>query len=187
MSKSNAHLVHTFMKSSKSNTNATHSWWRHQMKSFSALLAICAVTGHQWIPRTKAIDAELWCFLGSPPERMVFETLSCSLWRHCNVLWGIIGEISTHENKSLTWTEQNWSSTIQFSQSLSPLYCEGGGGYLNWHRLNWHRFPPVVKRNGRTGRVIIFNWRAAHYDRSHYFLSRPCKINQVVNRHITDD
>ena len=25
-------------------------------------------TGRQWIPRTKASDAELWCFLWSAPE-----------------------------------------------------------------------------------------------------------------------
>ena len=25
-------------------------------------------TGHRWIPRTKATDAELWCFLWFPPE-----------------------------------------------------------------------------------------------------------------------
>ena len=41
------------------------TWWRHQMKTLSALLAICAgnspVTGE--FPRTKASDAEeLWCF-----------------------------------------------------------------------------------------------------------------------------
>ena len=28
-------------------------------------------TGHQWIPRTKASDAELWCILWSAPEWMV--------------------------------------------------------------------------------------------------------------------
>ena len=37
------------------------TWWRHQMETVSALLAICAgnspVTGH----RTKVSDAELWC------------------------------------------------------------------------------------------------------------------------------
>ena len=27
-----------------------------------------AFTGHRWIPRTKASDAELWCFLWSAPE-----------------------------------------------------------------------------------------------------------------------
>ena len=50
-------------------------------------------TGHRWTPRTKASDAELWCFffyLG-PSKRWVkqswgwwFETPSRSLWRHCN-------------------------------------------------------------------------------------------------------
>ena len=34
-------------------------WWRHQMETFSALLAIC---------HTKASDGELWCFLWSAPE-----------------------------------------------------------------------------------------------------------------------
>ena len=70
------------------------TWWRHQMETFSALLAFgCGVfAGHRWIPRTKASDAELWCFLWSAPEptdmktmrRRWFETPSPSLWRHCN-------------------------------------------------------------------------------------------------------
>ena len=44
-------------------------WRRHQMKQmkpFSALLALCEgnppVSGHQWIPPTKASDAQLWYF-----------------------------------------------------------------------------------------------------------------------------
>ena len=46
------------------------SWWRHQMETFSVLLAILCrkFTGHRWIPHTKASDAELWCFLWSVPE-----------------------------------------------------------------------------------------------------------------------
>ena len=48
------------------------SWWRHQMETFSALLTLCAgnspVLGPRWIPRTKASDAELWCFLWSESE-----------------------------------------------------------------------------------------------------------------------
>ena len=44
-------------------------WWRHQMETFSALLALCAgIHRSRWIPRTKASDAELWCFLWSSPE-----------------------------------------------------------------------------------------------------------------------
>ena len=46
------------------------SWWRHQMETFSALLAICArnspVPGE--FPQTKASDAELWYLLWSAPE-----------------------------------------------------------------------------------------------------------------------
>ena len=50
-------------------------------------------TGHRWIPRTKASDAELWCFffylrLNQRPSKQSWgwwsETLSCSLWRHRN-------------------------------------------------------------------------------------------------------
>ena len=40
------------------NQSGKAAWWRHQMETFSALLAICA--------RTKASDAELWCFLWCP-------------------------------------------------------------------------------------------------------------------------
>ena len=68
-------------------------WWRHQMETFSALLVICSRNSrHRWIPRTKASDAELWCFLWSAPVKRMstqswgrwFETPSRSLWRHCN-------------------------------------------------------------------------------------------------------
>ena len=57
------------------------AWWRHQMKPFPA-----------WIPRTKASNAELWCFLWSAPWLSTqswgwwFETPTRSLWRHCNVI-----------------------------------------------------------------------------------------------------
>ena len=52
------------------------AWWRHQMETFFALLAICVenspvpgeFTGPRWIPRTKASDAEFWCFLWPASE-----------------------------------------------------------------------------------------------------------------------
>ena len=41
-----------------------------------------------WIPRTKASDAELWCFLRSASWiNGWFESPSSSLWRHCNCIW----------------------------------------------------------------------------------------------------
>ena len=49
-------------------------------------------TGRRWIPRTKASDAELWCFFDVPPNKQLSkqswgwwsETPSCPLWRQCN-------------------------------------------------------------------------------------------------------
>ena len=72
------------------------SWWRHQMETFSALLAICAGnspgTGEfpAQRPVTRSFDIffdlrlnkwlskQWWCWW--------FETLSPPLWRHCNVV-----------------------------------------------------------------------------------------------------
>ena len=50
-------------------------------------------TGHWWIPRTKASDVELWCFLdlrlnirlSKQLQGWWFETLLPPLWLHCNV------------------------------------------------------------------------------------------------------
>ena len=63
------------------------TWWRHQMETFSALLALCAgnsrVSGVTW-----SFDV---FFDLCPNQRLSkqwlgwwFETLSCSLWRHSN-------------------------------------------------------------------------------------------------------
>ena len=49
-------------------------------------------TGPRWIPRTRASDAELWCFFDLRLNRRLskqswgwwFETQSGSLWRHCS-------------------------------------------------------------------------------------------------------
>ena len=42
------------------------SWWRHQIETFSALLALC---------HTGLSDAELWRFLWSVPEQIVEHTI----------------------------------------------------------------------------------------------------------------
>ena len=66
----------------RSGTRRLHLWVRtglqmrytHMMTSsngntFRATGPLCGeFTGHRWIPRTKASDAELWCFLWSAPE-----------------------------------------------------------------------------------------------------------------------
>ena len=76
---------------SRHGTFTFHSWWRHQMETFSALLTL---TGDRWIPRTMASDAELWVFfdlrlnkrLNKQSRRRWFETPSHTLWRDCNVV-----------------------------------------------------------------------------------------------------
>ena len=71
------------------------SWWRHQMETFFALLALCTgeFTGDRGIPRTKARDAKLWCFLWSAPELTLEQTMETP------VIWHAIAPIMT----SLQW------------------------------------------------------------------------------------
>ena len=72
------------------------SWWRHQMKTFSALLAFCAenspVPGEFSAQRsvTRSFDVFFHLHLNKPSSKQSrgwwFETPSGSLWRQCNVM-----------------------------------------------------------------------------------------------------
>ena len=71
------------------------SWWRHQMKTFSASLAICA--GNSPVPGefptqrpvTRSYDVFFELRLNKRLSKQWwvcwFETPSCPLWRHCNM------------------------------------------------------------------------------------------------------
>ena len=71
------------------------SWWRHQMETFSTLLAICAgnssVNGEfpAQRPVTRSFDVFFDLRLNKRLSKQSwgwwFETLSRPLWRHCNV------------------------------------------------------------------------------------------------------
>ena len=64
-------------------------WWRHQMKTTSALVAFCA--GNSSVTGKKATD-KLWCFFDLRLNRQLskqcrhwwYETLPRSLWCHCS-------------------------------------------------------------------------------------------------------
>ena len=70
------------------------TWWRHQMETFSALLAICA--GNSRVPGefptkrlvTRSFDVFFDLRLNKRLRKQSwgwwFETLSRPLWRHCN-------------------------------------------------------------------------------------------------------
>ena len=72
------------------------TWWRHQMKTFSALLTICVgnspVSGEfpAQRPVTRSFkvlfDLRLNKRLSKQSWGWWFETLPCPLWRHCNEL-----------------------------------------------------------------------------------------------------
>ena len=71
-------------------------WWRHQMETFPALLALYVgnspVTGEfpSQRPVTRSFDVvfdlHLNKRLSKQSRRRWFETSSCSPWRHCNVI-----------------------------------------------------------------------------------------------------
>ena len=71
--------------------NGHHAlWWRHQMETFSALLALWEESvGHRWIPLAMTSDAELWCFLLSAPERTVEKTIETP------IIWEAVALIMT--------------------------------------------------------------------------------------------
>ena len=70
------------------------AWWRHQMETFSALLALCA--GNSLVtdefPAQRPVTWSFYVFfdlhlnqqLSKQWRRRWFETPSRSLWRHCN-------------------------------------------------------------------------------------------------------
>ena len=50
-------------------------------------------TGHQWIPRTKASEAELWCFLWSAPKYLLQHYLN----QCCNIVnWTLWNKVQWH-------------------------------------------------------------------------------------------
>ena len=76
-------------------TNYIYSWWRHQMETFSALLAICAGNspGTGEFPAQRPVTRSFDVYFDLRPNKRLskqslgwwFETLSPPLWRHRNV------------------------------------------------------------------------------------------------------
>ena len=79
-------------------------WWRHQMETFSALLAICAgnspVTGEfpTQRPVTRGFDVFFDLCLHKRLSKQwlgwLFDTPSRPLWRHCNAKISALGQLS---------------------------------------------------------------------------------------------
>ena len=102
----------------------TETWWRHQMETFSTLLALCAgnspVTGEFPAQRPVTLSFDVFfdlCLnkrLSKQSWGWWFETTSPPLWRHRNDV--LASQLSGHCDvfSNSLWCQQNvnWSSEI---------------------------------------------------------------------------
>ena len=109
-------------------------------------------TGPPWIPRTKARDAELWCFLRLNKRFRKqswgwwFETPLRSLWRHCNDMIifladGVKGEIRVYPQR-LVANQKRESPLSMGYMTISHIMLWDVITYphissLNWAILDW--------------------------------------------------
>ena len=99
-----------------------HAWWRHQMETFSASLAICAgnspVTGEfpAQRPVTRCFgvffDLRLNKWLSKQWWGRWFETPSCPLWRHCNVYVLLLIHLDLDYGMSMSGIPSGWAIFI---------------------------------------------------------------------------
>ena len=97
----------------------SNSWWRHQMETFSTLLAIYAVcgefTGHQRIPTQRPVTRSVDVFFDLRPNKRLskqswgwwFETQSRPFWRHCNDWPMSRVHVLLYVKSSWTWYQSN--------------------------------------------------------------------------------
>ena len=84
-----------FLRTLTNQNNNRNLWWRHQMETFPAILAICAgnsaVTGE--FPAQRPVTRSFYVFFDLRLNKRLskqlwgwwLETPSSPLWRHCNV------------------------------------------------------------------------------------------------------
>ena len=118
--------------------NVAMSWWHLQMETFSALLALCA--GNSPVPRefpserpvTQSFDVFFDLCLSKRLSKQSwgwwFETPSCPLWRHCNVVVFKPSKIRVPKYWIVFSTEQSSENTLLFvceklNRKCSALQC----------------------------------------------------------------
>ena len=123
------------------------SWWRHQMETFSALLAICA--GNSPVPGefpaqrpvTRSFDVSFDLRLNKRLSKQSwgwwFETLSRPLWRHRNNVANALGWVGlwgkTTMGPALGGAVLDFTQILDYlvhNMSRSQLYL--GFGHFGW-------------------------------------------------------
>ena len=114
-------------------TGKSDTWWRHQMETFSAQLAICA--GNSPVPGefpaqrpvTRSFDVFSDLYLNRRFRKQSwgrwFETLSRPLWRHCNVK-SMYPRINGHVKTYRTLiTVMSWRARWLLKSPVSRLFA----------------------------------------------------------------
>ena len=174
------------VKESGKNWRKSVARWRHQVETFSVLLALCA--GNSPVidefpsqrPVTRSFDVSLICALnkrlGKQSGGWWFETPSRSLWRHCNVpnksLWGL--RLHTILQFRISHLNHKFWGIYQYGRRL----CMAEAIVLRRHDTAWgtgkvggilqkYFFSPTFKLDGNsycchsiTDHQISTNWRA---------------------------
>ena len=136
------------------------SWWRHQMETFSALLAICA--GSSPVPDeftaqrpvTRSFDVFFHLRLNKRLSKQSwgwwFETLSHPLWRHRNVL---LNDMLSHGNDEMGIyrTTPMWRLLLHGLTSV-PTWISNHMHSKVWDEITY----PVPNFNSYT--VGIWEW-----------------------------
>ena len=150
------------------------SWWRHQMETFSALLALCEenppVTGG--FPHTGQLTRSFDVFfdlrynkrLSKQSRRRWFETPSRSLWRHYNDM--------------RQWTG---SSVVQ----ITACHLFGAKPCLNQWRpvVSWTLRNTLQRNPSQNGKKKPFLWRPCVWkcrQETNGYLSRARDVNQTI-------
>ena len=117
------HLVGV-QESGNSELDYENTWWRHQMETFSALLAFSArnssVTDEfpaQW-PVTRSLYLPLNKRLIKQPRRRWFETPSRTLLRHCNDF-----RYTGHQNSAIKRDSYIRIECLYYKAHIRRLYC----------------------------------------------------------------
>ena len=132
-----------------------HPWWRHKMETFSALLALCArnspVPGE--IPAQRPVkrgfdvffDLRLYKPLSKQWRGWLFETLSGSLWRHCNALVPhICVSESGFDNGLSHWGRDKIDAIWQMTFSNAFSWLKMNDFLLEFHWSLFLRFESTI-------------------------------------------
>ena len=162
------------------------TWWRHQMETFSALLVICA--GNSLVPGefpaqrpvTRSFDVFFDLRLNKRLSKQSwgwwFETLSCPLWRHCNVPAGkSLGPGTTLTSKitglllipplmsnyihhtvrsEITYQVQNFKGfTVEVTQCISYFVTHFPGYVITYP---WDQSQPIISKKSSWWYIHIY-------------------------------